>query len=235
MDKARVYQTYLAEKQHGRGVFARVGRAYGKSDEWARKIVRDYEQSAPAQASVIKAFSPQDLRYIPAPLEVEYQAERDRLAKDLAACQQNDLLCQLLSEDANCQDSASYSDSWQPGANWQYATCQQVERITHCCEYMPTAKFYSCAVCFGPGLGWSVAIGWAVIAAQLLFISAAYRLHGAQATPLLTLFGIVLAAWTAFVMMLSAAWLDTVFVAWRLWLAAFGLIMFVLCSIAIGL
>lgn len=234
MDKARIYQSYLAEKQHGRGVFVRVARLYSISDERVRQIVREYEAS-PKQASVIKAFSPKELRYIPAPLEVEYQAERDRLARDLAHCQQADLLCQLVLENANCENTALDSAIWQTQPTWQVNDRQTFERESHCCGYADFAKSYSCAACFGPGLGWSVVTCLGVSLSQIGFISAIYRLHGSAAWPVLMAAAILLAWWLALTMMLSAAWLDTVFVAWRLWLAAFGLVMFLIIGVGVGL
>lgn len=231
MDKARVYQTYLAEKPRGRGVYARVGKIYGRSDEWARKIIKDYEQSGDVYHSVIRGFKPNELRYEPAPLELAYQKERDQVAKALRECQQQDLLCQLLEDNANCEDSASQSDRWQTDANSTIRYCQQYERKNiHCCEYAWNAKWYSCAACFGPGLGWSVLTMWGVSLIHISFITTCYRYPA-----LCFVLAVPIGCWLALTFILTAAWLDTIFVAWRLWISIFVLIMFLVIAIGVGL
>ena len=89
-DPALVYRCYVAEvMRHGKhGALRRTGDQFGYGREWARRVVLKHEQATRESAA-----TPPELRYTPAPGELEYQAACARIARETAAQQ---LLAALL-------------------------------------------------------------------------------------------------------------------------------------------
>ncbi len=90
----RVFETYVAEcTARGKwGAFKRTGERYGKSDEWARKIVHRHLKQAEEQPPELAP----DLAYVPCPGEIEYAQD---CAKRAAQIANDELLRKLLEPD----------------------------------------------------------------------------------------------------------------------------------------
>jgi hypothetical protein len=74
------YYRECASAKGKRGALRRTGDAFGISDESVRRYVQAEEHAAE-----VKAATPDELRYEPPPGGIAYQAERERIAAQLAA------------------------------------------------------------------------------------------------------------------------------------------------------